>query len=538
MLGTKSTGEMSGTTKKNFDPLLDYCSKNGIIIHPSIEPKEVSGAGLGVYAKQKIKVGEKLVHLPTKHIFTTDAIPEPWLPKSARADLPVHAQLATFFAFGQQDHLRRYRAWLTTWPSFSDFSDTMPLFWGYCGKYVMQQLRPTSTALRDRSSTQPAQKKRKVSNSSDSSVNPRSQQQNVTDTYSLQSFSFSMSPVLSGSFLLHPDDNYIKSSMAFKMAEKLVFHTKSVAKALPDLHVIEDDEQLAKFFHAWCLVNTRCFYYFSDSASLSSKRSKVKSKPPSDPNEAMALCPFMDLFNHKAPPPSPDIFGSMVESNGNAVLPCKVKCISTGFTIVTASAIPANTEILLSYGAHTNDTLWSEYGFLLPDATNTSDSIPLDEIILAQLNSADKTTLADHGYLSEYTLHNDGSVCYRTEMVAWLLVLGRHKWTKVVEQGLDPEDSCTSPTGEERFVANVRNWLDQVIESAEAQISDLDTMEEETILEQFGKSMGVVEAVHSQSQEERTALAKRRRYMCLMRWSQIRTMAEKGTEQLLQENDG
>lgn len=489
-----------------------------------------------MYSKQKIKVGEKLVQVPTRHIFTTDNIPESWLSRSTRADLPVHAQLAAFFAFGDQDDIRKYRPWLATWPSFCDFTDTMPLFWGYCGEYVMRQLRPTSTAVNDRNDARPAQKKRKVSISSESKINVRSQHNDDTDAYSPSNFSFSMSPVLSGSFVMHPNDSHFQSGMALQMAEKLVSHTKSIARVLPDLHVIEDDEQLIKFFHSWCLVNTRCFYYLSNAASPSSRRSKAKVKPPSDPNEAMALCPFMDLFNHRAAPPSLDVFGSIVESNSNTMLPCRVKCISTGFTVVTASVIPANTEILLSYGAHTNDTLWSEYGFLLPDATNTSDSIPLDEMILAQLKPADKSTLTEHGYLNDYTLHNDGSICYRTEMVSWLLILGRHKWTKVVEQGLDPEESCTSPTGKERFIANVRKWLDQVIESAEGHISVLNATNEDALLEQFGRSMDVVEAVYPQSKEERMDLARRRQNMCLSRWSQIRAMAERGVERLLQQD--
>jgi len=305
------------------------------------------------------------------------------------------------------------------------------------------------------------------------------------------------------------------------MVEKLVKHIKSIAEALPDLGILENDQQLTKFLHAWCLVNTRCFYYIP---TPTTPKNKAKVKPPTDPNEAMALCPFMDLFNHMAP------------ANENAQRPCKVRYTSTGFTATTDSIISAHKEIVFCYGAHTNDTLWLEYGFLLPNSMNTSDSTPLDELIRDTLKPADKSTLEEYSYLHHYTLQNDGTICYRTEMAAWLLVLGRAKWKKVVEQGLDPEEACTSPTGKAKYKKTILSWLEIGRGLAMENTMVLNEMVDCSLLEHFG-TMSAVDGVQGKSAEEKLATAKRRREMCLARWTQILGMVERGIEKIEAEDE-
>ena len=504
--------------------LVEYCSANGINIYTAVQPKTVPGAGLGVYALKYIKSGEQLIHVPTRHIFTTANIPESFLSKSARKGIAVHAQLAAFFAFGSEQDLQQYRPWMATWPGLDDFVETMPIFWGYWAEQVLDKLGWTADIESMTDDHLP--KRRRVSDKSSHGhgTNQRCIKTDGTDSASLKQPPFWLSPALSGNW--HASRT-LGSSLLGVMIEKLVGHMKSIVEALPDLHLIENNQQLTKFLHAWCQVNTRCFYYVP--APTSSKH-KTKTKPPADPNEAMALCPFMDLFNHMAPPPPRDTFVSPTP-NDTTQRPCKVRYTPTGFTVTTDSSIHPNHEILFSYGAHTNDALWLEYGFLLPNSTNTSDFILLDALILDTLQPLDESTLEDHGYLGNYTLHHDGSTCYRTEMVAWLLVLGRAKWRKVVEKSLDPEKACTAPTGKAKYKKTIVAWLERARGLAMENTTLLDEMGGDVLLEHFG-TMAAVARVQRKSEEEKLETSRKRRGMCLARWAQISDMVERGIEKI------
>ena len=513
---------MSANPEQVLSDLMLYCASNDIKVHTSIGAQKVAGAGLGVYSMRKIKSGEQIVHVPTKHIFTIENIPEHFLPKASRQDLAVHAQLAAFFAFGGKNDLYEYEAWMATWPELQDFTAGMPIFWDFQAVHICTQFRKEVQNMdAETQKVNGTSKRRKVSNDS-GGQSRRTFRKTMTKPPSRP---FSLSPALSGRYSKTTDVPN-NTSMLSKMSDKLISHIRGINTALPHLNLVGDDQQLTKFLHAWCLVNTRCFYFFQPTAIVppNGKR-KIKPKPPADPNEAMALCPFMDLFNHTAPPPEL----STTPANGTEILPCKVKCDAKGFTVTTQSSIPADTEILLSYGAHTNDILWSEYGFLLSSDTNSSDSILLDEIILNSpaLKPVDKTVLEEHGYLGDYTLHNDGTLCYRTEMAAWLVVLGRQKWAKVISEGRDPEAECTSPFGKGQYSGCRMAFVSRVVEAAEDNIEGLQRLNDKKLVEYFG-TMIVVLNVHPESDEEHLASAKSRRDMCTMRWQQIKSMAERG----------
>lgn len=519
-------------TDQAVNTLREDCSANGITIHPAIQPRNVPGAGLGVYTTKKFKPGEKLIHVPTKHIFTTAKIPESFLSIPARKHIAVHAQLAAFFAFGSKEDLHQYEHWMATWPGLDDFVESMPIFWGFWSEQILEKLgRPTPKPQKEmRGLTgDHLPKRRRISDEFEHGrgTNRRYIRTDGTDFTFYMWPPFCLSPGLCSWW--HTSCN-LESAKIDAMIEKVVAHVKSVAEALPELRITEDDEQLAKYLHAWCLVNTRCFYYIPSSPSQ-----KHKAKPPTDPNEAMALCPFMDLFNHMPSPPSPETATSAATKD-DIQRPCKARYTSTGFTVTTDSPIPPTKEILFCYGAHTNDALWLEYGFLLPDSTNTFDSIPLDNLIRQSLKPADTSTLEEHGYLNDYTLHNDGSICYRTEMVAWLLVLGRAKWKKVVEQGLDPEEACTSPTGKSKYKKTILSWFEKGRGLATENTMVLNEIVDDLLLEYFG-TVSAVAAVQNKSSEEKLAVAKRRREMCLMRWAQISDMVEKGIKKIEAEDE-
>lgn len=516
--------------------LYDYCETRNITVHPSIRPKHVPGCGLGVYSLEQIGPNEQLVQIPVSQIFTTNSIPESFLSRPAREGTAVHAQLAAFFAFGEKQHLEPYDAWIATWPEFADFPETMPIFWGDSIADSIEKCITDKHDNRDKTDQSlPVAKKQKVSNDFDASHSrDSSSQQSAADHGRID-------------WAMNLQSLKIVQDQVRSMTEKLASHLHSIHLVRPDLQILGDATKLTKFFHAWCLVNTRCFYYVPSLPSHS-KHKGVKAKAPADPNEAMGLCPFMDLFNHAAPatPVALSNAGDQIVQT-----PCKVSSGVQGFTAVTTSEVSAGTEILFSYGPHTNDTLWSEYGFMLPGSSNSSDSVLLDHVVLQRTTKRQRQVLEHHDYLASYTLFNDGSVCYRTEMVAWLMILDTEKWVKAVEEGLDPADlvEAVELEGEKdsqqrrngtrsrpalklirQHYQVIEGWLNALREQAQGDVSVLESMAHAEVLQAY-KTLSIVEAtIGDRSAERELSLARRRQGMCVNRCEQITAMAARGVE--------
>lgn len=523
-------------SEDDVQALYEYCARNGIEIHPSIRPKHVPGRGLGIYAAKAIGQHEHLVRVPVGEIFTTESIPETFLSRAVREGIAVHAQLAAFFAFGRAADLEPYKLWIATWPGFADFYEAMPIFWGQSLADTLDQfVQDKDHSGRNTDLSRPAVKRQKVLNGSSSSEVPASALR--TSTAGRRKGDWA--------------DGLLSLSVIHEqvrlMAEKLATHLCSIEQVLPNLHILETPEKLAKFLHAWCLVNTRCFYYVPSLPS-SSRQKGSKMKAPADPNEAMGLCPFMDLFNHTAA--SEAMLIARADSQP-AQSPCKVSSGLKGFIATTTCQIGAGNEVVFSYGSHTNDTLWSEYGFLLSGSSNSSDSVLLDQIILKQITEEHRVVLEEHDYLGSYTLLNDGSVCYRTEMVAWCLILGPEKWTRCAEEGLDPGDMATSTESsgneDQQLACNrtgsplaqssmhqhyrlLEKWLTDLQEQADSDISDLAPMEDGAVLKAFASVSIMGTTLDIGSAERQLSLARRRHGMCIERCKQISAMAARGIE--------
>ena len=150
------------------------------------------------------------------------------------------------------------------------------------------------------------------------------------------------------------------SGLLHRQKQKLQADWQKVKTSLPDA-----DEEIYTYF--WLIVNTRSFYYI---------RPGTKTKPP--PDDCMALCPFIDYFNHA--------------DHG-----CSVDFNEEGFVVTSDRAYEAGEEIFTSYGGHNNDFLLTEYGFILDE--NKWDSLLLDDLILPHLNTKSRKRLSEAGYL-------------------------------------------------------------------------------------------------------------------------------------------
>ncbi|KAB0798383.1 hypothetical protein PPYR_09376 [Photinus pyralis] len=106
---------------------------------------------------------------------------------------------------------------------------------------------------------------------------------------------------------------------------------------------------LNSFIWAYVMVNTRAVYVDPNVVRelSSSKWGNILSDEPS-----MALCPFLDMFNHSN---NARTSATLVKSDGKWV-----------YKLITLSPSKRHEEIFISYGTHDNIKLLCEYGFFIP----------------------------------------------------------------------------------------------------------------------------------------------------------------------------
>ena len=464
----------------------EFCAGHGISIAPGIEVEVTREHGKIVVGNRKIPRGQQLMHVPTPTLCTTQSVPEAFASTKQRRNVPVHALLAAYLTFGPiDDELHGYAPWMSMWPQLSDFTASMPMFWpDNCLKPAKLQ-GDTSTAI------------------------------GVSHANSTDSFAVLPSP-LTGSWLLQSqiDHSTLKGSTSLikQQSTKLRSHLKSIANLLPEhASSLNDpyDPTYWRFVHNWCCVNTRCFYYV-----------RPGQKKPRDPNEAMAMCPGMDTFNHTDGPG------------------CRTTYDERGYSVIADRDYNAGEEILLSYGVHNNDVLWAEYGFMLDQ--NDVDAIRIDKLVLDDLTEKQKDLLAKHGYLGEFWLQKDG-VCYMTEVAAKVTVLSEREWIRMTQEGVDPTEDQTASSQIKRKAGGVEiavrrdtarrkvkskqvEWVLKAKMEAEASLRGLNAMSAQTVLDTFADQTDILKAqgvAEGDAQTTRSKQASKRQAMCLKRWAQI-----------------
>ncbi|KAI9760433.1 MAG: hypothetical protein M1835_000162 [Candelina submexicana] len=195
--------------------------------------------------------------------------------------------------------------------------------------------------------------------------------------------------------------------------QKLQTDFASVSKILP----CQDKKQ--SFTYHWLLVNTRTLYYVSPFAK--------KELPPVD---RIALCPFIDYFNH-------------------ADVGCQVEFDANGYKVIADRTYEPGEEIHVTYAKRSNDYLLIECTFLFPSPLallllrrnghidgfilpkNRWDELSLDHLILQRLTDHQQGELRNAGYYGNYVLNGEG-VCYRTQVAMRLLVLPFERWQRFV----------------------------------------------------------------------------------------------------------
>ena len=405
-------------------------------------------------------------------------------PRRARA----HCRVAADVAFGDVE--RRHGPWRATWPTLLDFASGMPLLW------------PQSARERhgheDVGQTLPGGR----GHDTDSARLPPPE-----EVFTV------LPPTLTGRWATLPSEvdpcspKVGGESGGGLLTAQISTFNSDVSAAQELLPGVDFSSRAVRerFTWAWCIVNTRCFYFSPRQAQASNVTTRDD-----DDDEAMVLCPFIDLFNH-------------------AEAGCEVQHDAGGFTVRADRDYTRGEELCTCYGPHGNDTLFAEYGFLLPDS-NQWDSVNIDGVVLASLTDSGggaRDLLRSRGYEGGYTLRPDG-VCWRTEVAARAVVMESAEWGRFVDgvwadDDDDEEGAADGPHQRARRL--IRQWIEQVGREAANSLRGLRAMAPHRIRRVFWDD-GEDQVATAAADE----MAAARHALAVTRWEQILAAARGALE--------
>ncbi|OJJ50617.1 hypothetical protein ASPZODRAFT_11482 [Penicilliopsis zonata CBS 506.65] len=390
-----------------------------------IAPARIPGRRLGMIATRMIEEGEVILTVPLAEMLTVDSIPASFVARFPDGT-PVHAILAAFLMYGDAHILTKWTAWYTVWPSRDEFEECMPILWtdSSQSKSSLQSILPPSVSGRWNS----LRKKR------------------GWDT--------------------HPYETRYQNLLG-QQEERLERCWKVIGSVFPEA-------DWDAFSYYWLIVNTRSFYYVMPGMN-----------PPEDWNDALALVPFADYFNH--------------DDDAD----CEVLFDGKQYTFKAMRRFDEGEEIYMSYGAHSNDFLFVEYGFYLEH--NESDAVYLDDIIFKDLTLSEKKELDAHDYYGNYQITSTGP-CPRTAAAASIKYMKQKEWREYVlgsneEGGHDPDRSATI----------IRGWVEVYLKECNTTIGIIEEM--------LAKEKSPPSTESNEDQHERMATV-------LRRWVQIKSLCE------------
>lgn len=181
------------------------------------------------------------MNVPLSALLTVNDVPEAF--RTKHKGTTVHALLALFLATGD-DVDRTYAPWASTWPTLCDIRESMPLCW------PQQGMAASPEGLLDE-------------------MDPKNK---VVLPPAIERFNTQMTK-----------SKYEPSSTCgLLQVQRRKFRTDWEAVSR-----LDPDTSYEMYLYYWLIVNTRSFYY---------EMSNIRTQPSRE--DCMALCPFIDLFNH------------------------------------------------------------------------------------------------------------------------------------------------------------------------------------------------------------------------------------------------
>ncbi|EED17214.1 conserved hypothetical protein [Talaromyces stipitatus ATCC 10500] len=297
---------------------------------------------------------------------------------------PLHAILAAFFTHGDPVLLEKWEYWRRVWPLRHDFEKSLPLFWS--------EMLPANESI--------------------------------------------LPPSVSGSWSFRnkkPEDIEYGS----RYTNILSHQKKRLQDAWSEVLLVFPHTDWNFFSYNWLILNTRSFFYVSP-----------EKDEPEDWNDAIALVPFADYFNH------------------DDKAPCEVNFNGEYYTFKASRRFEKGEELFISYGSHSNDFLLVEYGFLLDD--NKSDAIFLDDIVLPELATANKKELLSRQLYGDYKVTSSG-FCNRTKAAACMKYMTNDQWRDYIlgrSQGV-----------ENRTASVLHDWIGAYLKKSMTSIKILEDMQ-------------------------------------------------------------
>ncbi|KAG5877641.1 hypothetical protein JTB14_038319 [Gonioctena quinquepunctata] len=148
------------------------------------------------------------------------------------------------------------------------------------------------------------------------------------------------------------------------------------------------DENVFKW--AYTMVNTRAVYIDPNLGCADSSADLLLDEP------SIALCPFLDMFNHH------------FLANTEAVLKFDGEMI---YQLRTLTDCRKHDQVFISYGPHDNVKLLMEYGFFIPGNTYDTVKFHLEEVIkllVLNFNQQEYRFIREHAFVENLYIGLDG----------------------------------------------------------------------------------------------------------------------------------
>ncbi|RAL14890.1 ribosomal N-lysine methyltransferase [Aspergillus homomorphus CBS 101889] len=335
-----ATDESPGAEHAAF---MQWAQAQGVSIN-GIAPARFPGRRLGMKATRTIEENEIMLNVPVSAMLTIDSIPSAFVAQFP-SGTSIHCILAAFLAHGDTSLLEELDPWRKVWPEYREFEDTMPVLWP-------EHLRRSNSAFESTANDNQS------SNSNSSSGSP--------------SAPYLLPPSISGLWNTFEKEP-VGVDYETRYQNLLTQQERRLRTAWAHALKVYPETDWDTFAYYWFIINSRSFYYVSPGKD-----------EPEDWNDAIAMVPFADYFNH-------------VDDAA-----CEVIWTGQNYLFKATRQYEQGEEIYMSYGSHSNDFLFVEYGFFLP--TNPSDSIYLDDIIFQDLTLEQKKDLAAQDLFGNFEL--------------------------------------------------------------------------------------------------------------------------------------
>lgn len=174
-------------------------------------------------------------------MLTPECIPDSFKAKF-RDDISIHGLMAAFLCCGDSEDVNKYAAWWAVWPTMEDFEKSMPILWP---DHLKERLHRETACSR------------------------------TTNQHSRSSTA--LTRVTLGD----------ERSRITDYDTPLILQEKNFEKCFKAVKSVFPETDWKRYCYYWLIVNSRSFYHKSAGANT-----------PKDRNDAIALCPYADYFNH------------------------------------------------------------------------------------------------------------------------------------------------------------------------------------------------------------------------------------------------